>query len=244
MSSDVSRDHLEAYRDPIDVRRDPVDVSRDRIDVRCEPVYVRHGPVDVRRGSVVKARRNPGGVRRDPVDVRRDPVVVRRDPVDLSAGQGDVISPLGICRDQVTANQRPADFCREPVGERLPRNYQVILATIRDVAQGTHLTAHDVYVRARVRAPKLGFATVHRGLGRLNELGYVFKVDVPGAASAVYEPVAAPHAHFRCTRCGSIHDVDFTVPRELLAALAARHGVEIAAEATTFAGRCAACAAS
>jgi Fe2+ or Zn2+ uptake regulation protein len=100
-----------------------------------------------------------------------------------------------------------------------------------------------VFLRARVPRPKLGFATVHRGLARLTELGYVGKVDVPGAASAVYERAAGPHAHFRCTICGSLRDIDFTLPAELLAVLAARHGLQIAADSTTFAGRCADCAA-
>lgn len=98
-------------------------------------------------------------------------------------------------------------------------------------------------MRARTAQPKIGFATVHRGLARLAELGYVLKVDVPGAASAVYECAASPHAHFRCVRCGVIQDVEFSVPPELLAALAAHNGIRIATEATTFAGSCATCAA-
>jgi Fe2+ or Zn2+ uptake regulation protein len=135
-----------------------------------------------------------------------------------------------------------SDFGRVPVVERLPANYRTILEAIRGVEAGTHLSAQDVYTRARARQPKLGFATVHRALARLNQLGYIAKLDVPGAASAVYERASAPHAHFRCVECGIIRDVDFTVPQELLAALAARHGMQIEAESTTFAGRCATCA--
>lgn len=133
-----------------------------------------------------------------------------------------------------------------PVGKsadalRLPRNYWTILEAIREVGCGKHLTAQQVYERARKARPKLGFATVHRGLTRLHELGYVLKVDVPGAASAVYECAASPHAHFLCTGCGSIDDIAFRVPDEMLVQLAEQHGVQIAAESTTFAGRCAAC---
>jgi Fe2+ or Zn2+ uptake regulation protein len=134
-----------------------------------------------------------------------------------------------------------SDLGKALLAARLPRNYQTILDEVCDLPPGTHLTAADIHALARRKRPRLGFATVHRGLARLNELGYVLKVDVPGAASAVYERPAAPHAHFRCNRCGSITDIDFTVPHDLLAALAARHGLEIAAESTTFAGRCAGC---
>ncbi len=134
-----------------------------------------------------------------------------------------------------------SDLCRAPDEARLPRNYSAILEVIRDLGTGTHLTAQEVYERARKTRPKLGFATVHRGLGRLSELGYVLKVDVPGATSAVYECAAAPHAHFLCTGFGRIDDIAFRVPLAMVAALAAQHGVDIAAESTTFAGRCATC---
>lgn len=137
-----------------------------------------------------------------------------------------------------------SDFHAAAGDGRLPRNYRTILQAVRDVDTGLHLTAQDVYVRARAAQPKIGFATVHRALARLSELGYVLKVDLPGAASAVYERAASPHAHFRCTHCGTIHDIAFTVGPELLRALAARHGLQIAAESTTFVGCCAACAAA
>jgi Fe2+ or Zn2+ uptake regulation protein len=136
-----------------------------------------------------------------------------------------------------------SDFSKETAVQRLPANYIAVLQAIRSVACGTHLSAQDVYTLARTIRPKLGFATVHRALARLHELGYIAKLDIPGAASALYERAAAPHAHFRCTRCGSIRDIDFTVPQELLAALADRHALQIAVESTTFAGRCADCAA-
>jgi Fe2+ or Zn2+ uptake regulation protein len=96
-------------------------------------------------------------------------------------------------------------------------------------------------MRARALAPRIGFATVHRGLIRLNEMGAVMKIDVPGEASAIYEPAASAHAHFRCTGCGAIADFDYAVPAETLRELAARHGVAIEHEAVTFTGRCAHC---
>ena len=136
-----------------------------------------------------------------------------------------------------------SDLRRVRAAERLPTNYLTILDAISSVAPGTHLSAQDVFARARVVQPKLGFATVHRALARLSELGYVAKLEIAGAGSAVYERAALPHAHFRCVACGDIRDVEFSVPGELIAALAERHGLQIQAESTTFAGRCAACAA-
>jgi Fur family ferric uptake transcriptional regulator len=125
----------------------------------------------------------------------------------------------------------------------LPSNYRIILDVVTSLGPGSHVTA-DVYAQAKVSQPHIGFTTVHRGLARLHELGYILKLDVPGATSAIYEPAASPHAHFRCTACGHIDDIDFTVAPADLAALGSRHGVRIAAESVTFTGRCATCAES
>ena len=123
----------------------------------------------------------------------------------------------------------------------LPANYRTVLDVVEAAGPGTHLTAQEIWVRARAVQPKIGFATVHRGLIRLHELGAVMKVDVPGEASAIYEPAASPHAHFRCLGCGAISDLEFAVPAATIRALAAEHGVAIDREDVTFSGRCARC---
>ncbi|HEY4439150.1 MAG TPA: transcriptional repressor [Candidatus Elarobacter sp.] len=116
-----------------------------------------------------------------------------------------------------------------------------MLDVVEAAGPGSHLTAQQIWARARAVQPRIGFATVHRGLIRLHELGSVMKIDVPGEASAVYEPAASPHAHFRCLGCGSIRDLEFAVPLATIAALAAKHGVAIDHEDVTFTGRCADC---
>jgi Fe2+ or Zn2+ uptake regulation protein len=136
-----------------------------------------------------------------------------------------------------------SDVSRAATGDEraLPANYGTVLDVVEAAGPGSHLTAREIWVRARALQPRIGFATVHRGLIRLHELGTVMKIDVPGEASAVYEPAARPHAHFRCTGCGAIDDLDYAVPPRTLRALAERHGVAIEREAVTFTGRCAAC---
>ena len=124
----------------------------------------------------------------------------------------------------------------------LPPNYRTVLDVVEEAGRGSHVTAHDIWVRARALQPRIGFATVHRGLARLLEHGVVMKIDVPGGASAVYEPAASPHAHFRCTRCGAITDLEYAVPAQTVRRIAERHGVAIESEAVTFTGRCADCA--
>jgi len=124
---------------------------------------------------------------------------------------------------------------------RLPPNYQIVLDVVNDLGPGAHLCAQEIFGRARARQPRIGFATVHRSLARLSELGYVLKLDIPGAPSAIYEPATTPHAHFRCTACGTIADLEFALPEATRATIAAQHGMRIDHEAVTFAGLCGSC---
>jgi Fe2+ or Zn2+ uptake regulation protein len=129
-----------------------------------------------------------------------------------------------------------------PADDRaLPANCRTVLQVVEEAGPGSHLTAAQIWERARSLQPRIGFATVHRSLIRLHELGGVLKIDVPGEASAIYEPAAGPHAHFRCTRCGAIRDLDFALPPATLRQLSAEHGVTIDREIVTFSGTCAAC---
>jgi Fe2+ or Zn2+ uptake regulation protein len=120
---------------------------------------------------------------------------------------------------------------------RLPKNY----ALLRDVVDSTpalHRTAHEVFLEARRRQPTIGYATVHRGLTRLCELGVILKVEVPGGDAAWYEPAAPPHAHLICEGCRRVVDVHYHTPSRLLTGLAAREGLELDSEVVVFRGRC------
>ena len=128
-------------------------------------------------------------------------------------------------------------------GRALPKNYGLLLEIVR-AERGRHLTAHDVYIEARGRQPAIGFATVHRGLIRLCELGDVMKIEAPGREAAWYEAAAPAHAHLQCIGCGAIVDVDYRTPERTRAAIAAEGGLEISGEDLIFHGRCPSCARS
>jgi Fe2+ or Zn2+ uptake regulation protein len=125
----------------------------------------------------------------------------------------------------------------------LPANYRTVLEVVSAFGDGRHASAQDIYLRARELRPAIGFATVHRALARLHDLGLILKLDIAGGDSALYEPATRAHAHFRCTVCGTVADVDFACDPALLAGLEARLGVAIQAESTTFTGRCRTCVA-
>jgi Fur family transcriptional regulator, ferric uptake regulator len=131
-----------------------------------------------------------------------------------------------------------------PSTPRLPANYRVILEVVNEFGSGRHATAQDVFMRARQRQPHIGFTTVHRGLARLHQLGHILKLDIPGEGSAMYEPATHDHAHFRCTACGAVEDVDYALDAATRAQLEARHGLAIRQESITFSGLCRSCAAA
>jgi Fe2+ or Zn2+ uptake regulation protein len=129
-----------------------------------------------------------------------------------------------------------------PSTPQLPANYRVVLEAVNTYGSGRHATAQDVFERARQLRPGIGYTTVYRGLARLHELGYVLKLDITGEGSAMYEPATGAHAHFRCTGCGSVADVDFACDPGTKARLEALHGLDIRSESMTFTGLCRDCA--
>jgi len=127
-------------------------------------------------------------------------------------------------------------------GRSLPPNYQAVLDVIDDAGPGSHLSAYQIWERARRLKSRIGFATVHRGLARLHGSGSIMKIDLPDEASTFYEPVSHAHAHFRCSACGSLKDLAYEVPATALDELGQRHDCTIDAASVYFSGRCAGCA--
>jgi Fe2+ or Zn2+ uptake regulation protein len=124
----------------------------------------------------------------------------------------------------------------------LRKNYRLVYDIVcEQAAGGGHVVMGDVFALARQRQPHIGLATVYRALARLEKLHLVDEVHVPGAAGAFYEPSAAPHAHFRCDRCGKIADVDYAVPEHVTSRIERQLGAEIRHASVTLQGRCSEC---
>jgi Fur family ferric uptake transcriptional regulator len=115
--------------------------------------------------------------------------------------------------------------------------------TIAEVlsAPDIHLTAEQVFDRARSAVPEISRATVYNTLADLVSMGEVVEVQlVPGPTR--YDPNAGtPHHHLVCERCGKIVDVH----PEGLAALTLhpedQGDCKIESIEVTFRGRCASC---
>lgn len=124
----------------------------------------------------------------------------------------------------------------------LPKNYARIYALVCELPAGVHRTASELFIEAHEKYPAMGVSTVYRGLMRLRDLGFVAEIFLPGASSAVYERAAPPHAHFRCTQCGTVEDVRYSLSGEVLQEISRRIAGTISDVSLTFHGTCTACA--
>lgn len=75
----------------------------------------------------------------------------------------------------------------------------------------THPGAEWVYRELLPEFPDLSLGTVYRNLRQLEEEGLIASVGVIDGAER-FDAVTRPHAHFVCTRCGAVKDVE--LPRE------------------------------
>jgi Fe2+ or Zn2+ uptake regulation protein len=124
----------------------------------------------------------------------------------------------------------------------LSKNHRLVYKIVLEQGVGTHLAMTQLFELARLRQPAIGFTTVYRALTRLRDAGLVAEISLPGAECAVYEPTAPPHAHFRCTACGRVSDVPYTIADRVSAQLASDNGFVIERSEVAFTGRCANCA--
>lgn len=90
-------------------------------------------------------------------------------------------------------------------GLRVTPQRRVVWSAFETETNG-HLTADEVFTRAREELPELSRATVYNTLSALVGAGLLREVESRGAV--LYDPNPDPtHQHFRCRGCGRLHDV-------------------------------------
>lgn len=90
--------------------------------------------------------------------------------------------------------------------QRLTPQRETVLRVLLDHPD-THLTAEEVYLKARSLSPELGMATVYRTLDLFARLGVVRRLDAgQGVARYEFHPEGAGHYHHHliCLECGRI----------------------------------------
>jgi len=78
-----------------------------------------------------------------------------------------------------------------------------------------HLTANEVFERARQLLPGISFATVYNSLHYLKDEGLIAEVKF-GTDVTRYDRRLTRHDHAICSNCGKLVDLELSIPAVLL----------------------------
>src|SRR5215210_8906356 len=95
----------------------------------------------------------------------------------------------------------------------LTRQREVVLQVIRDAEE--HLTANEVFDKAKQLLPGISFATVYNSLRYLKEAGHIAEISFGNGASR-FDSMTSRHDHALCTKCGKLVDMELELPEELV----------------------------
>ena len=123
-------------------------------------------------------------------------------------------------------------------GGVLTRQRAAVLQVIR--ASEEHLTASEIFARARNVLPSISYATVYNSLRYLKDTGLVHEVQFGNGASR-YDRETERHDHALCTGCGKLVDFDLDLSAELMRAAARRSSFKPQSIHLTLRGLCPDC---
>lgn len=85
----------------------------------------------------------------------------------------------------------------------MTKNAKLITSIINNADE--HLTAEQIFFKAKEKNPKIVLATVYNNLNRLVEEGKIRRLNFQGM-STFYDKVVR-HDHLICQKCGRVKDV-------------------------------------
>lgn len=98
-------------------------------------------------------------------------------------------------------------------GLGLTRQRTVVLSVIRDAHE--HLTANEVFGKAKELLPSISFATVYNSLRYLKDTGHIAEIQFGNGASR-YDRMTRRHDHAICTSCGKLVDIEMEPPADII----------------------------
>jgi Fe2+ or Zn2+ uptake regulation protein len=120
----------------------------------------------------------------------------------------------------------------------LTKQRQAVLQVIRESDE--HLTANEVFERARQLLPGIAFATVYNSLRYLKNERLIGEVRF-GADCTRYDRTLKRHDHAICNDCGRLVDLELKIPDELIREAAKRSKYEPGSVEVTLRGLCPEC---
>ncbi len=116
-------------------------------------------------------------------------------------------------------------------------------AIVRELENGRHLSAEEMYEHLREDHPELGLSTVYRTLDLLTELGVARKDDFGEGYSRYELATERMHHHARCQECGRVIEFNEELMEYLALQVERETGFVTDWHEITLYGRCAECAA-
>ena len=95
----------------------------------------------------------------------------------------------------------------------LTKQREVVLQVIRNNEE--HLTANEVFDKAKQLLPSISFATVYNSLRFLKEAGHIGEIQFGNGASR-FDAMTSRHDHALCTSCGKLVDMEIELPEEIV----------------------------
>jgi Fe2+ or Zn2+ uptake regulation protein len=95
----------------------------------------------------------------------------------------------------------------------LTRQREVVLRVIREEQE--HLTANEVFDKAKQLLPGISFATVYNSLRYLKKAGHIAEISF-GSGASRFDSKLTRHDHAICTKCGKLVDMEIDLPAEVI----------------------------
>lgn len=95
----------------------------------------------------------------------------------------------------------------------LTKQREVVLQVIRNA--DAHLTASEVFDKARQLLPTISFATVYNSLHYLKETNLIGEISF-GSGASRFDAMTSRHDHAICTGCGKMVDMEIELPIEVV----------------------------
>jgi len=120
----------------------------------------------------------------------------------------------------------------------LTKQREVVLLVIREEQE--HLTANEVFDKAKQLLPSISFATVYNSLRYLKDAGHIAEISFGNGASR-YDSKLTRHDHAICTKCGKLVDMEIELPAEVIAFAAEFSKFKLESLELTLRGLCPDC---
>ena len=120
----------------------------------------------------------------------------------------------------------------------LTKQREVVLQVIREEKE--HLTANEVFDKAKQLLPTISFATVYNSLRYLKDAGHIAEISFGNGASR-FDSKLTRHDHAICTKCGKLVDMEIELPEEIINFAAEFSGFQPESLELTLRGICPDC---